>query len=243
MKTVGVDVSSQPKGTASCLVHWSNGSARIDAVEEGLEDGRLEKVVNGPVDKVGIDVPLGWPDIFVDAVTRHQRGEPFGGSPTRDLRHRVTDIWVRQQTGQIPLSVTTDWISYPAMRMARILGRLSAPVVDRSGSDHLVEVYPAAALRVWRLRHNGYKGDEGRAVLEAIIGELRRRCPWLAADEPIWGQLARSDHAFDALICALIARAHQTGLCHPIPDGQEETARREGWIAVPMEGTLEGLAS
>jgi hypothetical protein len=243
LRTLGIDVSSQAQGTAACWIRWEKGSARIEAVEHMVDDDRLEAILSEQADKIGIDVPLGWPDAFVDAVERHRVGLPFGETDTGDLARRYTDKWVYKQTGQLPLSVTTDRISYPAMRAARILGRLLAAPVDRSGAGNLVEVYPAAALRVWNLQHQRYKRDKGRDVLAAIIKQLRERCSWLSADDPLWRDVGRSDHAFDALICALIARAHAIGQCHPVPDDRRESARREGWIAVPREGALETLAT
>lgn len=63
-------------------------------------------------DKIGLDVPLGWPDAFVDAVVRHRKREPFGEADIAELIRRDTDTWVRRNTHQLPLSVTTDRISW-----------------------------------------------------------------------------------------------------------------------------------
>ncbi|HYA00515.1 MAG TPA: DUF429 domain-containing protein [Candidatus Binatia bacterium] len=239
--TVGVDVSSQPAGTAACRVRWPSGRAVIDSVEAELDDSRLAAVLTRPAAKLGLDVPLGWPDGFVGAVSRHHSGQPFGEVALAHLVRRETDIWVWEQTKQLPLSVTTDRIAYPAMRIARLLGQLRGGAVERSGTGRFVEVYPAVALRAWDLRHRSYKREAGRSLLAALLEELRRRCPWLQADEATWAEVGRTDHAFDALISALVARAHQRGLCHPIPAGSREAAAREGWIAVPVPGSLERL--
>ena len=239
--TVGVDVASQPAGTAACRVHWQRDRAVIDAVEADLDDQRLVVVLTQPAARVGLDVPLGWPDGFVGAVSRHHLGQPFGEVALARLVRRETDIWVWEQTKQLPLSVTTDRIAYPAMRVARLLDQLPDGAIDRSGSGRFVEVYPAAALRVWELRHRSYKRQAGRPLLATLLEDLRGRCPWLHADEATWAAVGRTDHAFDALIGALVARAHQRGLCHPIPVGLREAAAREGWIAVPVLGSLERL--
>lgn len=241
--TVGIDLASQAKGTAACWVRWSRGGACIEGVETGVDDARLTAILSNRVDKIGIDVPLGWPDDFVASVARHHGGEPFRDEDPQRLVRRATDRWVRENTMQLPLSVSTDRIAYPAMRAARIIGRLSAQPIDRGGGGTIVEAYPAAALRVWNLQHQGYKRDKGRDVLAAIIGELRRRCTWMSADDAMWRRVARTDDALDALICALIARACTQGRCHPIPQDLRGAARREGWIAVPLGGSLEGLAT
>ena len=196
-----------------------------------------------PVARIGLDVPLGWPDEFVAAVAEHHEGRPFGTAGMDRLTRRETDRWVHDhpEIRQLPLSVSTDRIAYPAMRMARILGEVAGEAIDRSGAGKFVEVYPAAALRVWGLRHRGYKRGADRPVLLDTAAALRRRCPWLAADGATWDEVTRSDHAFDALVCALVARARQLDLCHPIPDQLREAAAREGWIAVPAVGSLDSL--
>ncbi len=114
------------------------------------------------------------------------------------------------------------------MRAAALTGGTA-----RDGSERLLEVYPAAALNVWHLQYRRYKRSTGRAVLTEIIRALREQAPWLVADHHVWRALHASDHAFDALIAALIARAHARGLCHPIPDDCRDVAAREGWIHVP----------
>lgn len=241
MRTIGVDVSSQPRGTVSCEIDWGGASARIDSVERALDDARLETILSAGVDKIGVDVPLGWPESFVDAVVRHRDGKEFGEAPIAKLARRATDLWVWENTGQLPLSVSTDRISYPAMRIARMLGRLPSLGCDRSGAGKLVEVYPAAALRVWGLQHERYKRDKGREALAAILQELRARCPWLSAHRDVWVQLESDDHCFDSLISSLVARAHALARCQPIPQQFVCAAEHEGWIAVPKQGTLETL--
>jgi hypothetical protein len=52
----------------------------------------------------------------------------------------------------------------------------------------------------------------------------------------------QNEDCFDALISALVARASALRLCEPIPDDLLEPARREGWIALPLNGSLERLA-
>ncbi len=54
-------------------------------------------------------------------------------------------------------------------------------------------------------------------------------------------QALRSDHVVDALASALVALMVDEKLVEPIPDGMEDAAEREGWIALPT-GSLEKLA-
>lgn len=239
--TVGVDVASQPAGTAACLVRWDVTGATLKSVEHDVDDARMATILIEPVAKIGLDVPLGWPRDFVAAVARHHGGRSFGVASTERLARRETDRWVKTETGQLPLSVSTDRIAYPAMRMARLLGQVAGDAVDRTGAGRFVEVYPAAALRVWGMPYRSYKREANRKVLRDVSERLRHRCGWLVADDGTWSDVTHSDHAFDALICALVARAHQRDLCHPIPRDLHAAAAREGWIAVPTRGSLDRL--
>ena len=243
MVSVGIDLSAQAKDTAACWVRWGTSGAQIERVEHEVDDSRLIAVLTERADKIGIDVPLGWPDDFVDSVDRHHAGRPFGHSEMQRLTRRETDRYVWNRHSQLPLSVTTDRIAYPAMRAARILGALPGSPIDRSGDGAIVEVYPAVALRVWRLQHQRYKGKTGRDLLKVILGELRGRCTWLTASDTVWHEVAKTDHAFDALVCSLVARTHYIGRCDAVPNEFREAARREGWIAVPVEGSLEQLTT
>lgn len=237
MLTVGLDVASQPEGTAACWVEWKHGEATVHRIEEQVTDDTVREILAGQADKVGVDVPLGWPDAFVSAVSRHHRGEAWGEHAAHTLDLRATDVAVRALTGRRPLSVSTDRIAYPAMRMAALLGG-----VDRSGDGPVVEVYPAAALRVWGLAATGYKRRAGAETLTRLVAAVREAAQWLRAEDEQWRRFAGNDNVFDALVAGLVARAKVAGLCHDIPPEQHALAAVEGWIAVPREGTLPRLA-
>jgi hypothetical protein len=127
------------------------------------------------------------------------------------------------------------------MRAAGVLSSLaqSGAPVDRAGSGVVIEVYPAAALKCWGLPHRKYKGSPNVAALDALVGALHRAAPWLE-----WNgcdALCRtSDDAFDAVICALVARAAaRDNVLLPSPQ-ELPAAQTEGWIALPS-GSLVGL--
>jgi predicted nuclease with RNAse H fold len=236
--TVGIDVASQPAGTAGCWIEWSAKGGTIQDVRRNLDDESVAAILKEEADKTGLDVPLGWPDAFVRAVSRHHAGRPWGTHPEKKvLELRATDLEVRRLVGWYPLSVSTNWIAFPAMRMARILGP-----VDRTGAGPVVEVYPAAALAIWGLPFKGYKGDEGRAIRHGMVSTLRSRTKsWLTAPSDFWALCENSDHVVDALVASLVARASALGLCHGIPERLVRLAQREGWIALPVDSSLDGL--
>jgi predicted nuclease with RNAse H fold len=247
VRTIGIDVASQDARTAICAIHWEDGSAEIEPLgTPGASDDQIRRAVEG-ADRVGVDIPLGWPSAFVEAVSGHHQGEawtaPTDGEGMSALRLRETDRWVTRQArrpGEArarchPMSVSTNLIAIPAMRMARVLGP-----IDRSGRGPVVEVYPAAALFVWGLPYRRYKGAEQshRATRDALVGSLREAAPWLRAAAADWDVIGANDHVLDAVIASLVARAKACGLCDERYDAASDNARREGWIALPLPDTL-----
>jgi predicted nuclease with RNAse H fold len=245
-RTVGVDLSAEPARTAICAVTWTPGAATVEPpIRKGYDDAILAACASA--NRIGIDCPFSWPDSFVEAVSAHRAGQPWPGRHRdsqdyrHELRYRATDCHVRDITGRWPLSVSTDRIGVTAMRCASLLDSLATQgtPVDRAGSGRVVEVYPATALHVWHLLRPAYKRD--RNVLDAMVTELLARLPNLhfpAGDE----QFRRNDHVFDALICALVARAAQLGATTlPQTVDQQRQATSEGWIHLP-DGGLESLA-
>ena len=69
MLTLGIDLASQPEKTAACLIAWNSDHATIDTLKVCLTDDDLV-LLGEKADKIGVDVPFGWPARFV-------RGGPF----------------------------------------------------------------------------------------------------------------------------------------------------------------------
>jgi predicted nuclease with RNAse H fold len=209
------------------VIRWEDRAARVEHLGAGVDDDELRRLV-ADVDKVGIDVPFGWPDAFVASVSAHHQMDARPGFASADLRLRRTDEFVWRKTRRQPLSVSADKLAVPAFRAARLLSEWQA---DRTGTGRFVEVYPRAARARFEL---------GRT---RSIEELHERAPWLtlALDQEM--ACEQNDDCFDALIAALVARASALGLCEQIPDDLLEVAKREGWIALPIAGSLELLAA
>lgn len=237
MVTLGVDFAAQPANTAACFVLWKKGCAEVDRLQVGVTDEEILGFCS-TADKVGIDVPFGWPTPFVAAVAAHARLQEWPKSSILQLRFRATDHHVHAVTGKWPLSVSTDLIGVPALRAAAILSELSqkAVPVDRAGEGRLVEVYPAASLRRWG---SGKTGKKESSTLVPLF--LDRVSGWLRVSEHFTTTLTTCRDAFDALIASLTARACATGFCEAIPPEHVDYAKTEGWIALPKQSSLNRL--
>lgn len=242
---MGIDLASQPRKTAGCVVEWTATAAHIVAVRERLTDDDLLNLMrDDSVSRVGIDAPFGWPSEFVEAVSAYANLDSWpAGDPTR-LFLRETDRQVKHHTGRQPLSVTTDRIAYSAMRCARLLVQANeGETLDRSGEGRYVEVYPAAALRIWGFDPIGYKGTAPGPTQRRheLAEQFLLGTPWLSLTPDQRIELQNSDHALDALIAAVIARAVERGQTLPIPPDAASIATREGWIRLPLPDSLAAL--
>jgi predicted nuclease with RNAse H fold len=230
--TVGVDLAAEPRNTAVAVLEWTGGRAAARSVQCDADDDRIVELC-ADADKIGIDCPLGWPEAFVDFVAAHSAMQPVAPAGTiaqrRQLVYRLTDRrLVAEPLGMRPLSVSADRIAHAAFRAAALLPAIEA-ALDRSGLGRIVEVYPAASLRVWRLPYRGYKGSAGREQREVLVsalcdvidfGHFRQRC-------------LTSDHALDAVIAAMSARAAALRCATLLTGNDIAIARVEGWIALP----------
>ena len=255
MHTLGIDLASQTTKTAMCEIEWRPDSAYVLNVACNVADDdiltratAIREAARATGDRwaIGIDAPFGWPAPFIDFINR----APGNGAPLpawdsarrKELTYRLTDLEVIDRIGLYPLAVAADRIALPAMRCAGLLDGLG--VRDRSGTDCVFEVYPAAALKAWGLLHQGYKGDRINSggiklKLADAFRKVRDACdPWLTFAPGTDTLCATSDDAFDALVAALVTRAAALGRTIP-PASQgnnAERARIEGWIAVPRPG-------
>lgn len=244
MRTLGIDLAAQDANTAVCAVDWGEGGARIDTPVVGVADSDLLEAI-ARADAVGIDAPFGWPDAAVAATSAYHRDGrwPAESDDSRPLAYRLTDFRARELTGRWPLSVSSDRIAVPAWRCARLLTAAhgNAPVERHGG--RIVEAYPGGALSCWGFERRGYKGRHGTAVRAALVAEMERRAgEWLRLEERARYACVAADHALDALLCALTARAAATGRTHAPRAAEVDRARREGWIELPVEASFEALA-
>lgn len=236
MISAGIDLAAEPKGTALALIEFSNNKAKLTYLEQGLDDQAL--ITNTHIaDKVGIDCAFGWPIQFAEFISKHQDLTSTdlidgGMDYRRELSFRETDREIRRLTGRWPLSVSTDRLGLTAIRCAGLISKYQAKGIEigRSGSKLLVEVYPGATLRNWKLDTTGYRiSPEARA---ALLQKLELLAPWLEISS-FRTQMIELADCFDAVIAALAARAVYQGNYNKPTAEQLDSARVEGWICLP----------
>ena len=156
--TLGIDLSADHVKTAACAIRWEAGTATVTTLQRRLTNDDL-RVLIADADWTGIDAPFSWPVSFRRALGEHSE---HGGWPadyrSPDYQLRATDRFVAQ-IARRPLSVSTDRIGVTAMRCARLLQELGEERgrrLDLTGDDHVVEVYPAAALSAWGAKDAGF---------------------------------------------------------------------------------------
>lgn len=245
--TAGVDFASQASNTAACVIEWHATSAAVTESAPVCNDDDIVALV-ARVTRLGIDVPLGWPSPFVQALRMHADDGSWPDdyehvSNLKDYRLRGTDKWVHEAlTMPPPLSVATDRIAIPTMRAAALFARLTPrPALD--GSGRVIEVYPAAALARWGFTSKGYKGTANVDTRTVLVDALARATStWLTFSADQQATCVKNDNVLDALISSLVTRASLLGLTEPIPLSLRDAALREGWIAVPRDGSLALLA-
>jgi predicted nuclease with RNAse H fold len=234
--TLGIDLAAESANTGACQIRWEGGRAtvewaRVGTARDPLDNPALGQLI-GDADAVGIDAPFGWPRRFVAAVGEwSSQGvwrEPWDEEARRALRLRATDRWIRDVAGlRAPLSVSADSIGVCAMRACALLHELRGPALDRVNGP-IFEVYPAAALRRWDHDITGKRQPERRAALLAALTEGDWVDLGTSSEE-----LLRTDHAFDAFVSALVARAAAIGKVMPVPPELSDDAAVEGWIHLP----------
>ena len=238
--TWGLDVSTDKAKTAAVAIDWStSGVARVVDVRRPLRAEDIAPLVGTHRGSTwAVDVPFGWPDLFVALMRdRHDGPLPAERMPaplnwekwrTREVAQRLTDRFLtddeRIRTRPLPASfqllgaTAAMWVLIEAELMS--LG----VTIDRAGIEgSLCETYPSAALAAWGC------GKGKRTWLE-----LQSCFPFLTADDRLLPQFA-SDDVCDAVVCALVARARDLGLTLGPSAEDTSAARREGWIHVSCE--------
>jgi predicted nuclease with RNAse H fold len=259
VRTLGVDLTSQPADTAIAGIEWPQGDVpRLipfsQLESEPFTDERLIDLLDSQEwGRVAIEVPFGWPRSLLGLLERWRIGIPVELPAEMRAGHsevlfRATDLVVWEQTGVRPSPVGLDKLAWVALRAFHILSAAGAHT-DRAGlRSAVIETYPKAALTRWSdmPATSTKSGDAAPGVRADLVDRISAELALQIESEDRERLIAVGrDHRFDALLCALVARAAMLGRTTlPRPGPARELSEEEGWIHLPEEGSLlRGLAS
>ena len=234
MKTVGVDLASQPRNTALCVVDWSS-RASISSLEVGCDNDAI--LVRSAHERAG-----GHRRAVRLAAAVRRGGRGVG-------RHRALERAVgpgHAAASAVARDRPLDRGAPAQVAAVGVLGqhrrraRCAQPRCwTRSGPSTEWTGPASRSTRVQRCSP-GLCRPRATSAIRRCAPRSSMRSPLDLADE----RLVASDHAFDALLCALVARAAALGLTHRPPATLDPAVvAREGSIHVPVEGSLARLSS
>jgi predicted RNase H-like nuclease len=240
MQIIGIDCASKAENTAVAIGTYQNTSLWLSEVYMGNKKQNIADFIYANVSSasnvmMAIDAPLGWSEPMGRLLALHQAGEPIAEEQDRFFR-RLTDTFVHQKTGKLPLEVGADRIARTAHSALKIIGELRAkglylPMCWEAGKQDttgIIEVYPSATLRAYQTISSGYKGDspEEKAKRKQIIQDL---APYIPNISDLIHADSRAD-MLDAVVCLLAAKDFLEGAVY-FPE-HIEMAKKEGWIWV-----------
>lgn len=240
MQIIGIDCASKAENTAVAIGTYQNASLWLSEVYMGNKKQNIADFVYAKVScpsdvLIAIDAPLGWSEPMGRLLALHQAGGPIVEDQDRFFR-RLTDTFIHQKTGKLPLEVGADRIARAAYSALKIIGELRSkglclPMCWEAGkqdTNGIIEVYPSATLKAYQTIASGYKGDlpEEKAKRKQIIQDL-------ASYIPNVGNLLHADSRadmLDAVVCLLAAKDFLEGTVY-LPENIT-IAKKEGWIWV-----------
>jgi predicted nuclease with RNAse H fold len=244
MQIVGIDCASKSEKTGIAIGKYVNNSLSILYVGMGNKKQSITAHILSKIDLTeqtlfAIDAPLGWTAPMGNLLANHFAGEPIAEDQDRFFR-RMTDTFVHQRIGKLPLEVGADRIARTAHSALKIIGELrerGLPLqmlwdwglfTNKNIKYGVIEVYPSATLKQMGFISSGYKGDstEEKQKRQQIIHSLAKFLPSIVQ----FPHLEDNADMLDATICLLCAQDFLEGKA--IAPSDLAMARKEGWIWV-----------
>jgi len=210
--SIGVDLSTSKQKRGVVSIDWSDTGVRatIHRNERALDS----IAALAQAGTIAIDAPFGWPEAFVDFVAdpeafydRKEGADYSDFSP--ELRLRVTDHWVKDQTGLNPMSVSMDKIGATAV----VCGQLRQKIRSLGGAHDVIEAYPSATARLLE-------------ITPRTDDTWQQICDFLNLTKPP----KPNSHEVDAALAAITARCHDLGRTLPC---EQTIPHGEGQIVLP----------
>ncbi len=244
MQIIGIDCASKPEKTGVALGEYQNNTIFIHTVfmgnkKQSIADLLFPYLKTNENILLAIDAPLGWSEPMGRLLAKHQAGEPIEEEQDRFFR-RITDTFIHQQTGKLPLEVGADRIARTAHSALKIIGELrtkgfhfqmvwEANFLEKSKKTlGVIEVYPGATLKQYGFISSAYKGESDGEKTKRLemIANLETHLPTITQ----FPDLQDNADMLDAAICLLCAKDFIEGKSMPPTD--ITLAKKEGWIWV-----------
>jgi predicted RNase H-like nuclease len=240
MQLVGIDCASRSENTGIAIGDYKDGKIWLSKVIMGNKKESIANLLTPLLDiskqvVFAFDAPLGWSEPMGRLLAKHQAGEPIEEQQDRFFR-RLTDSFVHQVIGKLPLEVGADRIARTAHSALKIISDLRMKGFaltmlwkpDTTQLHGLLEVYPSATLKGYGMVSSAYKGDtqEEKKKRQNIIKDMQSHIPNILD----FINLDSKSDMLDAVICLLCAKDFLEGKVYlPI---NMEIAKKEGWIWV-----------
>jgi len=236
---VGVDCAVNPANMGLSLGYCDGREVTIERVVQGSASVDPHELVADWIQRseervlLAVDAPLGWPIAMAEELPDHRAGKSFSTSPN-GLFRRATDQFIHEKTGKQPLDVGADRIAragYSALDFIERLRKSIQTNIDMVWSPNfsgigVIEVYPAATLRVHGIDSKGYKNPGGKEQRKRVLERLSEKL-LLVVDVP---SLEKRSDTVDAVACALAGEDFLRGNCYCPPS--DVPFEKEGWIWV-----------
>lgn len=238
---IGVDCATTPEKTGLALAVPAEDGWRLANARSGRGIDPAEQVaewVHGAENPLlCLDAPLGWPVALSRALAGHRAGMALETTADR-LFHRQCDDFIQARTGCRPMEVGANFIARTARSALALLGQVreitgrSLPLLwhrEAGEAGGVIEVYPAATLRMhglpWRRYKRVSEADQRRRIVEGW-SEYLEPPPF---ESPEAERLVGQADVLDAANCVVAGLDFIRGEAM-LPPRLDEDLAVEGWI-------------
>lgn len=239
IRLVGIDCATQDAKVGIAFGEFGNKRLKVIEAFTCTQERRAAKAIAKWIRSadtpalLAIDAPLGWPQPLSQALGKHRAGDELI-VPAHSMFRRKTDVFIKQKAGQMPLDVGADRIARTAYAALRLLGDISRDLrIERiplawqypSSGVAVIEVYPAATLKVQGFRSKGYKKSGQTEERTEIVKDISSG---MSIPADVTEVMKKSADALDAVVCLLAARDFLVG--DAMAPDNSALAEIEGWI-------------
>lgn len=238
---IGIDCATAAEKTGLAMAQPAGDGWQLVAAQCGRDMAPVDRLVDwvsgAKRPLLCLDAPLGWPLAMGQVLNGHRAGDSLPAEADR-LFHRQCDDFIQTRTGCRPMEVGANFIARTALAAVKLL----AGVRERSGrrlpllwhheagdEGGVIEVYPAATLRMHGLPWRRYKPAAALALRDELIDGWSDQLLPPAEHSPARQAMRAQADVLDAAHCVLAGVDFLQGQAMPPPRLNDDLAV-EGWI-------------